>query len=171
MIIDRLAFLAWLALLGLCLNYGRRVAPWLEGPARGMLAWGLGMAGAWGLAWGCWLWIRLAPGRRGRAAWQLALIALGLGVLAWAQPLLIERVHLLLYGVLGVLAYRLYRRRPGPWRRFAPAAALASLVGVADELVQALHPERVGDPRDAVTNACAAVLLAWAACLLDPGEA
>jgi hypothetical protein len=64
----------------------------------------------------------------------------------------VERVHLLEYGLLAVLFERAFRaRHPG---RLLPVLALAAvaLVSLADEWVQWLTPVRVGDARDVVLN-------------------
>ncbi len=163
---DAALFGLWLLVLGLCLHFGRGVQPWFEGARGELAAWALGLAGAGG---GGWLavraWRGLPPGRRRRAGWLLAGVAAALALLAWAQPLLIERTHLFLYGVLGLLSWRLLGHWLAGWRRAAWAAALAGGVGWLDELGQWLHPERVYDWRDVGTNAAAAalaVLAAWA---------
>jgi hypothetical protein len=59
-----------------------------------------------------------------------------------------ERLHMALFGVVGILAYRLFRARPAGWPRLRPALSLAVAVGAADELAQVLHPRWVADPRD-----------------------
>lgn len=72
-----------------------------------------------------------------------------------------ERTHLLEYGLLAVLlreALLERRRRGGSMRRPAVvAAAVASTVGVLDEVVQGLLPTRVFDLRDVGFNVGAAV--------------
>ncbi len=69
----------------------------------------------------------------------------------------LERMHLVLYGLLALLLYRalLRRGRSAVAAAFA-AAVLASLVGVADEFVQWLVWLRVGDFHDCLLNASAA---------------
>ncbi len=69
-----------------------------------------------------------------------------------------ERFHLLQYGVLCFLCDR---SMPGPlhgWRRNLLVVALVCLAGIGDEVVQWLRPNRVGDLRDILINAIAAVL-------------
>lgn len=167
---DRLAFAAWLAVIAAAMYFGRQAQPFIEGPARAMLGWVVGLVWAWFLALGLRLWLGLAPERRRRGwPWLLAALA-GLMLLAWAQPLMIERLHVVLYGVLGLLAYRLFRGRAPGRPRWQPALLWAVAVSLADELAQALHPERVGDPRDVATNAVAAGLLVMACALLDPDQ-
>lgn len=149
------------------MNYGRRVNPWFEGRLGLWAGAGLVLAGLAALAWGVVLVSKMPPGSRLKAALALMGAALGLGVLAWAQPLLIERTHLLLYGVLGILTFRLC----GHWfedrRRLWAAVAICALLGGLDEVGQHLHPQRVGDLRDALTNAAAAALVIWAVWMLD----
>lgn len=164
---DLFLFLFWIVVIGLCLNYGRRVAPWFTGQAGLWAGAGLGLAGLAALAWGIALVGNMAPDVRLKAALGLAGAALGLGVLAWAQPLLIERTHLLLYGVLGVLAYRLCGHWLKGGRRLWAAVLVCALLGGLDEVGQYLHPQRVGEPRDALTNAAAAALVIWAVWVLD----
>lgn len=170
MIGARLAFAAWLAAIILAMLFGQRLRPFIEGPARAMLGWVLGMIWAWFLAMGARFWFGLPqPRRRRSGAWLLA-VFVGLFLLAWVQPLISERLHVVLYGGLGLLAYRMFRDRPAGRARWQPALIWTSAVAVSDEIAQAIHPERVGDPRDALTNAAAAALLIAACVLLDPDE-
>ncbi|MFP3940989.1 MAG: VanZ family protein [Thermoanaerobaculia bacterium] len=88
------------------------------------------------------------------------LVALQVG--AWGvgeeETDVLERVHLLEYGVLAVLFVRAFR--PGHGGPFLPVLALlgVALVGLADETVQWLTPVRVGDFRDVVLNAYAGLV-------------
>lgn len=93
-------------------------------------------------------------------------LGVGLGILAVFLLLavrlaVVERSHLLEFGVLAFLIYealceRLTNRKtssfPGVW-----AFLIAALVGVTDELVQMLLPTRVFDPRDILFNVLAAL--------------
>lgn len=58
-----------------------------------------------------------------------------------------ERVHILEYGLMGFLAARDMRRHE-PARLARNAMILCALLGIADELFQAILPYRVGDLRD-----------------------
>jgi hypothetical protein len=165
---DAAAYLAWLAVLGLCLHYGPVVRPFLDGPRGHLAAWAAGLVGAWLAALAVWRWSRLRPPRRAPAGRRLVAVAAGLALLAWWQPLFIERLHLFLYGVLGWLGWRLAGWRAAGWRRAAWAAGLAAAAGLADEAVQHLHPERVFDLRDVATNAASAALVVLAARALHP---
>lgn len=108
---------------------------------------------------------------RRRAGWrEWAIIAAGAVVYLVLLPLLErpeERLHLVQYGLLGVLLYAALgeRARAAPraiglaLRRPAPTAvALATLLGWIDEGIQKLLPTRVYDLRDVGLNALAATL-------------
>lgn len=73
-----------------------------------------------------------------------------------------ERTHLIEYGVVAILAYEALSERARNGRRvFVPpllAIFLASLIGVADEVIQSTVPSRVFDPRDILFNVLASVL-------------
>ena len=73
-----------------------------------------------------------------------------------------ERSHLIEYGVLAVLVYEaLAERASGDERIRQPALvaiAATSLVGVGDELVQAVLPFRVFDPIDIAFNVLAVLM-------------
>ena len=69
----------------------------------------------------------------------------------------LERMHLVLYGLVALLLYRALLRDGRPALVAAVfAALLAALVGVADEFVQWLGWPRVGDAYDVLLNASAA---------------
>ncbi len=160
---DALAFGAWVALLGLVLQYGRATAPLFEGAPGRVVAGGMLLVAAGALAW-AWRRLRgLPPGRRAWRGAALAGVGLGMAWLAWAQPLLIERAHLILYGVMGLLSWRLAGHFAGGARRVLLAAVMAAAVGAADEAVQYFHPQRVGDWADVGTNAASAFLAVLAA--------
>ncbi|MXX62115.1 MAG: hypothetical protein F4112_05600 [Holophagales bacterium] len=118
----------------------------------------------WGAAAAFVVWIVRASRR---LRWS-NYVALGAGAL-WAmvqatalargrpEESALERMHLVLYGVVALLLYRAFLR--GGRSAIAAAffaAILASLVGVADEFVQWLFWTRVGDFYDCVLNASAA---------------
>jgi hypothetical protein len=67
-----------------------------------------------------------------------------------------ERVHFLEYGVLGFLVLQ------ATGRRMALSLAFVILVGVADEFIQLLLPNRVGDLRDVVMNGAGGAFGLWA---------
>ena len=160
--------LTWVGLIFLGMYYGRALGPWFQG-ARGVWAMALlSLAGAGFAAWAAWRVWRL-PGeeRAGRGLGALLCLG-GMGLLAWWQPLLIERTHLVLYGVLGLLAWRAAGHWSGGAPRLLWAGACCALVGLADEVAQYFHPQRVFDPRDVITNALSAWLAMAAVTLLTP---
>lgn len=84
-----------------------------------------------------------------------------------------ERTHLIEYGVVAVFIYEALTERTRQGRRVPVPALLAvlaaSLVGVLDENIQALLPNRAYDIRDVLFNVLAALMavaasatLAWA---------
>ena len=84
-----------------------------------------------------------------------------------------ERTHLIEYGVVAVFIYEALTERVSHGRRVPVPALLAvlaaSLVGVLDENIQALLPNRAYDIRDVLFNVLAALMavaasaaLAWA---------
>ncbi len=82
-----------------------------------------------------------------------------------------ERTHLVEYGVLGVLIYEALRERAAQGRQ-VPAPALlailvASLLGLLDEIVQAVLPNRVFDVRDILFNLGSAAVAVLARGLLE----
>jgi hypothetical protein len=161
---DAALFSLWLFVLGLCMYFGPVVRPWFEGATEGWAALAMALSATAALIGAGWLWLHLPGAQRALAAWGLLAVFLGLGVLAWLQPLLIERSHLILYGVLGWLTWRLI----GHWRqgnqRFLWSILLSGGVGFVDEVGQWLHPDRMFDWHDVGTNAAAGtlgVLAAW----------
>lgn len=160
--------LAWLAVIAGCLHWGRALAPWIEGTGRWLVTAGLIAAGAGGLAVAGLLLARLPKGRRAMATVAILASATGMAILAWAQPAFIERTHLLLYGVLGVLVLRVVQRIAYGGRALFWTVAVCAGLGAADELAQHFHPQRVGAAIDAATNAASALLAAWPAWVILP---
>ncbi len=117
----------------------------------------------WGAAAAFVVWVVRSARRLRRKNW----IAMALGLL-WAavqatalargrpEESALERMHLVLYGVVALLLYRAFVRggRSALAAAFS-AAVLTSLVGVADEFVQWLVWTRVGDFYDCLLNASA----------------
>lgn len=105
-------------------------------------------------------------------ALALAAVLVSLQVAVWSAGTLeadvLERIHLLEYGLLAVFFERALRpRHPG---RLLPVLALAGvvLVSLADEWVQWLTPVRVGDGRDVLLNLWAGVVGLLFALALSP---
>lgn len=165
---DAACFLAWVVLLGLLLHFGRGLGWMFEGRIGQATGFAMGLLAVGALALVYRLWHGLPRARRSRAGAVLLLATMGMALLAWAQPLLIERTHLILYGILGLLAWRLCGHLAAGSTRAAWALGLAVLVGVADEVVQHYHPQRVGDLYDVLTNGASAALLIASAWALSP---
>lgn len=126
---------------------GLRGMGWLETSVRSTF-FVLSVALAW--AWLGWR-------RRRGLSWSAALLWLGgcvaLAALAQMLPRAEERIHLIQYGVLGMLLWEAW---PGRWpARVAGALAVGSLAGWLDEVLQWFVPERVYDLRDFGLNALA----------------
>ncbi|MBB5347439.1 VanZ family protein [Desulfoprunum benzoelyticum] len=85
-------------------------------------------------------------------------VLLGYGLaLVWLE-IPEERFHLLQYGILSLLCSRALPNSLHGVRRHLLAFMLVCLAGAGDELIQWLRPNRVGDLRDIVINAIAALL-------------
>ena len=118
----------------------------------------------WGAVAAFVVWVVRSARRLRRKNW----IAMALGLL-WAavqatalargrpEESALERMHLVLYGVVALLLYRALLRggRSAVAAAFS-AAVLTSLVGLADEFVQWLVWVRAGDFYDCLLNASAA---------------
>ena len=169
--LDLILLGGWTLFLALLVHFGRGLGHWAEawGGALGhaFLASGAAVGFCWARA--AWRGLPLAQ-RRPALAW-LALLAAGLALLAWLQPLLIESLHVVLYGVLGVLALRALRHRWQGAPLVGLAFGLAAAIGALDEGLQHLHPQRVGDVRDVATNALASGIMVLAAWRLQPRPA
>ncbi|MDD5421981.1 MAG: VanZ family protein [Candidatus Omnitrophica bacterium] len=73
-------------------------------------------------------------------------------LLIYYTPIVVEKLHLLEYGILACLAMRYARgMRPQNKRHLFVAAAVV-IVGYCDELIQKFIPNRVYDPRDVALN-------------------
>jgi len=84
----------------------------------------------------------------------LALVGvLSVGVLfAWRLDILVERVHILEYGLLGWLACRDMMEGERRTRGIIFSALIVLAVGVGDELFQWWLPDRYGEMRDVTFN-------------------
>ncbi|MCP4869435.1 MAG: sulfatase-like hydrolase/transferase [Proteobacteria bacterium] len=159
--------LLWIVLLGAMAFGARPVAEDLR--AQGMLARAVAVGGLLGAVL-CARFLRRDDDRHPVVPWipmGLTFVAAGWLTTYWNLPE--ERVHVVQYLPLGVLA----------WRALGGKAALAfglvAVVGAGDELLQGTVPDRTFDPWDVVANAIAGgagVLLAcggstsWAAVAL-----
>lgn len=81
-------------------------------------------------------------------------IAMGLGL---SMEVMEERVHILEYGFMGFLAAH-DMRRFDPLDLARKSMVFCTLLGMSDELFQAMLPYRVGDPRDVLFNVISSAL-------------
>lgn len=97
------------------------------------------------------------------AAYLMVFVRMGIPV--------VERTHLIEYGVVAVFIHTALMERASQGRRVPLPVLLAvlatALVGVLDECIQALLPNRVFDPRDILFNLLAAVMAVAASVALD----
>ena len=104
----------------------------------------------------------LAARHSGRLRWQpvawaalLLAVAAGWSLRVWEPE---EAVHLVEYGLLGVLLYRALRHHFDDAAVLLAAVVLGALIGIVDELVQFVTPRRYFDYRDVRLNLGASVL-------------
>jgi hypothetical protein len=123
----------------------------------GYLSWvsaGLAVAGLAALAWAILRIREHRALRYGALAMAAGLVALQVG--SWSaggrEADVLERVHLLEYGLLAILFARAFRERHESRLLAVPVLLAVALASVADELVQWLTPVRVGDGRDVLLN-------------------
>ncbi len=149
--VSRWALAAWLILLYSTLGVVRTVVDWLRpdgwlGPAVT-----IAFVATGALATG--LLLRVSQ-RRVRLIAALALVALTYGLVLMHMPRAEERMHLLEYGIVALLAFAAF---PGRYR-FVRAMGFTLAAGWLDEGIQALLPSRMYDLRDVAFNALAGVL-------------
>ena len=73
-------------------------------------------------------------------------------------------LHMIEYGILGILCYRAFRHAAGPiGEQYAIGFAIlaASLYGVSDEVHQAFVPSRTSSGWDVLADSVGAVLASW----------
>ncbi len=82
----------------------------------------------------------------------IAILAIGLSF-AWQIKIVVERIHLLEYGVLGWFVSRdLIRGQSKKLKGIILACLFATVVGIIDEAFQAILPYRFFDLRDILFN-------------------
>ncbi len=152
----------WLAFILCCTFFGRMVSPLLEGPQNRMRTYALVAASGVAAAAVALARLRRLPhAKRGASLAWLTVSAVALGLLAWAQANHVESTHVVIFGVLGALAWRAAGHRFSGWARLAAAMFFCAAVGAGDEIIQYLHPQRYGDLHDVATNTAAS----WIGCL------
>jgi len=109
------------------------------------------------------LLLRRVPRRLAQLGWPVAVSA-GAVIAAYAAALLslnnpVERVHYLQYGLLSYTMYRSLRIRLPNWLVFFWSTGVVFFIGVVDETIQWVLPQRVGEYRDILINGVAALLI------------
>jgi len=117
-----------------------------------------------------WMTLIARVRRVGDYAMLAALAAAYALVLLTLSEMPVERVHLIEYGVVGLLAHRALRHRFTGGDRTLLAVLITLNVGLGDELIQGLLPRRFYDTKDIVVNALAGLLGVLAAAILARGR-
>ena len=87
-----------------------------------------------------------------------------------AEVNIVERIHIVEYGLLSLLLYRAFYPAGALWSLVLPMLWIAA-AGTADESVQWLAPRRTGEFRDVLMNIVAGGTgLLFAVCLWPPGR-
>ena len=69
-----------------------------------------------------------------------------------------ERIHLLEYGLLSYLVFKMYRSEQPPLSLYWQSFLTVSFLGTLDEIIQYFIPSRVGDVRDIILNIISGLL-------------
>jgi VanZ family protein len=93
-----------------------------------------------------------------RFLWLLLIVFLYWQFLKRTFRVPIESVHFIEYGILSVLAYRALRESYAETWIFVLVIVFTYTVGIADELIQWVLPNRVAEIRDVLFNAVSGVL-------------
>lgn len=116
-----------------------------------------------GILLGLWLSVRYVRRHKpedSKNLWWLGLVAGAYlaytMVLAAGHP--VEAVHLLQYGILGLLVFRALAHRVRDYSIYASTAVICGMVGIADEVIQWITPDRYWDIRDIWMNFFAALM-------------
>ena len=92
----------------------------------------------------------------------LMALAMSFSIFLWANlhiNLPAERIHFIEYAILGMMVYK--SREKIPLTPTIGTIIFVFIVGVTDELIQAILPNRVGDPRDVLMNAVGGLWGIW----------
>lgn len=79
-------------------------------------------------------------------------------IFAWQQPYLVEKMHVLEYGLLGWLSLKDTSKHNTLKRAVFLAILFVLFIGSLDEWFQKLLPYRVGEMRDVYTNLISGIL-------------
>lgn len=97
-----------------------------------------------------------------RLSWRkwliILLVLIGYGISMRVLRIPEERIHLLEYGFLSFLSYRMYRVRAARSRAALYTFFTVSFFGALDEVIQHFLPNRVGDMRDVIINVWSGLL-------------
>ncbi len=155
-----LAFAIWSAVVWSAAPFANEIQAWISGRfGKGALRVILSLllaAVVAGLV--AWLSRQRDGSRIRRLAWLLGLAMVTLALM-WRLSVTAEPVHLALYGVLAVLAFRALAPRLRDGGVYPAAAVLTAIVGTLDEVLQWLLPSRFWDLSDVALNASAGVLV------------
>ena len=99
--------------------------------------------------------------RSANIIWFAAVSAIVMGITATARTP-IEGLHFIQYGVLGLLAYRALSHRTHDLGVYLSATLIATIVGIIDEAVQWILPNRVWDIRDILFNLSGSLMVQFA---------
>ena len=89
---------------------------------------------------------------------RLGMIAVAFTATLKALALPIEELHLVEYGLLGVFLFRAVRHRASPGKAYLWGALAGAAVGLVDELIQGVVPNRYFGFHDVVVNGIGALL-------------
>jgi len=158
---DWLPVVAWTLVIYATIPLARALQKWVaEHWTRAAFSWAVYAAVVVGLLAGI-RYFRRRPVPVARRQWMvLGLVAIIFGYCTWylrGNPE--EAMHLLQYGVLSLLLYRVFSRRYGDRGAFACAALLGACLGIFDEVIQWSVPRRTFEFRDMIINVVAVLLI------------
>ncbi len=158
---DWVPVLVWVALIYCAIPMARKIQYFVvEHASREAFGWVVYLAIAVG-AIAAVRWFRarqtvLQPRQKGVLAGMVALFAWGTWHLR-ANPE--EALHLIEYGVLSLLLFRAFSRRYPDRGAYVVSFLLGALLGIVDEVIQWLTPERFFDFRDVAINVLAVLAI------------
>ncbi len=162
--------LVWTAVIYATLPIARRLSDWLiDAGYKWVLHKGPILLIAVAFAAAVIYILKKLDDRRAVRIFLLANVGLAYGLfLKFLGKIPIERIHLLEYGLLAMLAKRAADHRMGSALAYIFSAFLVADIGLGDELIQWVLPDRYFDWRDVATNAVSGLLgLALWACLFQ----
>ncbi len=107
--------------------------------------------------------------RRKSAYLSLAGLLTSYGYFIYRLPIPTERIHLAEYGLLAHLIHRgLWKEGIRGSQSYVVAVTATYLIGMADEAVQYVLPNRVGEFRDVLINGLCGALALWLTAIVEP---